>query len=43
MKRFSVEFYPTVIFFRDGKEIQRRDGYQNPDTFVTWLAGLPES
>jgi len=42
MKRFSVQFYPTVIFFRDGKEIQRQDGYQNPDTFVTWLAGLPE-
>lgn len=35
--RYSVMSIPTVIFFKDGKEIERRVGVMPPDVFVQIL------
>lgn len=35
--RYSVMSIPTVIFFKDGKEIDRKVGVMPPDAFVQVL------
>jgi len=39
-KQLSVRAMPTVIAFRDGKEIDRVVGVRAPRDFVAWLEGL---
>src|SRR5580765_7809222 len=39
-KKLSVKAMPTVIAFRDGKELDRVVGVQPPAAFVAWLEGL---
>ena len=40
MKKLGVRAMPTVIAFRDGKEIDRIVGMRAPAAFVAWLEGL---
>ena len=35
--RYSVSGIPTVIFFKDGKEIDRKVGVMPPDAFIQVL------
>ena len=35
--RYGVMSIPTVIFFKDGKEIDRKVGVMPPDTFIQVL------
>jgi thioredoxin 1 len=35
--RYGVQSIPTVIFFKDGKEIDRKIGVMPPDTFIQAL------
>jgi len=39
-KKLSVRAMPTVIAFRDGKEMDRIVGMRGPAAFVEWLDGL---
>jgi thioredoxin 1 len=39
-KKLGVKAMPTVIAFRDGKEIDRVVGVQAPAAFVTWLDAI---
>lgn len=37
VKEYGVQSYPTVVFFRNGKEVLRRIGYTVRDTFERYL------
>lgn len=39
-ERFGVMSIPTVVFFRNGEEIDRKVGVQPPQVFSTVLDGL---
>ena len=39
-KKLSVRAMPTVMVFRDGDEIDRVVGFQEPDEMLAWLSGL---
>ena len=36
-EKFNVTAVPTIIIFREGKEITRTSGYQDYDTFENFL------
>ncbi len=36
-ERLSIKSMPTVILFRDGKELDRLEGYQEPAALLDWL------
>jgi thiol:disulfide interchange protein len=39
-QQLRIEVMPTLIVFRDGKEISRRKGYAGPDELLAWLGPL---
>ncbi len=37
--QYSVHAVPTLIFFREGAEVARREGATTPEEIASWLAG----
>jgi thioredoxin-like negative regulator of GroEL len=40
MPIFGLNCYPTVIFYRDGKEFARYEGYESDEHFREFLRGI---
>lgn len=39
-RRFGVMSIPTVVFFKDGQEVDRKIGFMPPDAFTSVLDSL---
>jgi thioredoxin 2 len=37
--RFSIKGIPTVIIFKEGREVERRSGAMDYGTLVGWIEG----
>lgn len=39
-EQLGIEAMPTVVVFKDGREIDRMTGYQKPKPFLEWMGAL---
>ena len=39
-QKFGIQAIPTVVFLKDGEELDRYTGFRGPEEFVTWGDGV---